>query len=161
MTAGDRFVDDLVAMFLAPGRGGHAGEDPGVVRPRFAFEYATGQHVTVTDDGVFLGWAAWYRVDDEVLGALRRGEADDWVREKRYPLLTEGPHCYIADIVVAPGAPRSVYRLLIDLVGQYNADAQSLSGHLCKRDGRERFALRINRGEPYWWRRRQTDAVLH
>lgn len=157
----DRFVDDLVALFVAPGRGGHAGEDPAVVRPRFAFECSTGQHVTVTDEGVFLGWAAWYRVDDEVLGALRRGEADDWVREKRYPMLTEGPHCYIADVVVAPGAPRCTYRLLIDLVGQLNADAMSLSGHMRKRDGRERFAMRVNHGEPVWWRRRQCEAVLH
>lgn len=157
MTVAERMVDRLVALFCAPGSA-YADDDPAMHRPRLAFEWGTGQWVVMSHGARLLGWASWYRCDDETLAALRRGEQDDWVRERRFPVLTAGPHCYIATIVVRPGAPRLVYRTLIDLVGDVNADAQSLSGHLVRHDGRERYVLRVNRGGPDWWRQRQDDA---
>ncbi len=163
MTRADAFiVAGLVAVFCAPGAA-FGDDDPDLHWPRIAFEWETGQHVWVNDDdGQAAGWGAWYRVDDEVLGALSRGEQDDWIREARYPVLTDGPHCYIADVIVLPDAPRSTYRAVIDRIGELNADAASLSGNLNKRDGRERWAMRVNNGEANWWRRCQSDwRALH
>lgn len=155
--AAEQLVDVLVALLCAPGSA-YADDDPAMHRPRLAYEYATGQWVAIASANTLLGWASWYRVDDGVLAALRRGEHDDWVRDKRYPVLTHGPHCYIATMVVRPGAPRSVYRTAFGLVGECNADAQSLSGHMVHRDGRERFVLRVNRGGERWWSARQDES---
>lgn len=155
------FVDRLVAMFVAPGRGAYAGDDPELHRPRIAFEVHLGQCVTVVDGPEFLGWASWFRVDDETLGSIARGEMDDWVRRWYFPDVVSGVHCYIGDVVVAPQAPPTIYRLLIDLVGGCNVNAESLSGHMLKRNGRERFAIRYNDGRPAWWRRRQNAGWMH
>lgn len=163
MSPQDAFiVDHLVSLFCAPGAA-FGGADPGLHWPRIAFEWQTGQHTWALDENDELaGWGAWYRVDSEVLGALARGEQDDWVRAERFPVLVEGPHCYIADIIVLPGAPRSTYRAVINQIGELNADAETLSGNLNKRDGRERWAVRANDGSPQWWRRCQSDwRVLH
>lgn len=163
MTRTDAFiVASLVAVFCAPGSA-FGDDDVGLHWPRIAFEYETGLHTWVTDDADQLaGWGAWYRVNDEVLGAISRGEQDDWIRAQQYPVLTEGPHCYIADVIVLPGAPRSTYRAVIDQIGEINADAATLSGNLVKRDGYERWAIRFNDGTTNWWRRCQSDwRALH
>ena len=155
--AANALADALVTLFCAPGSA-YAHDDPALHRPRLAFELETGQWLAVTRGAEPLAWASWYRVDDEVLAALQRGEHDGWVREQRYPVLTSGPHCYIASIIVVPGAPRGVYRTVIGLVGACNEDATSLSGSIVRPDGSERFVVRENRGGPDWWRARQNDA---
>lgn len=153
----ERMVDCLMALFCAPGSSNEH-EDPAIHRPRLRFEWRLGQWcLSMSEDNELLGWASWYRVSDADLESLRRGEQDVWVRRRYYPVLYDGPHCYIATAIVAPGAPFDTYRQLIDDVGALNKDARSLSGNLVKRDGRERFAQRWNDGSEGWWRARQND----
>ncbi len=148
-------VARLTVWFCRPG-GAYADDDPDLHGPRLRFEWRTGQWCwELAPGGDVAGWASWYRVDDETLGGLRRGEQDDWIRARYYPDICHGRHCYVATVIVAPGAPRHLYRALIDRVGALNADAASLAAHVVKRDGRERFAQRINDGSSFWWRRAQ------
>jgi hypothetical protein len=162
LLTGEAMVECLVGLLVAPGRGQCAGDDPALHRPRLTFEMQLGQHVTLVDGAEFLGWASWFRVDDETLARLAAGEGEeDWVRARYFPELTRGPHCYIGDAIVAPGAPRTVLRHLVNLVGYHNADALSLSARLCKKDGRIRWAVRYNDGRPAWWLRCQNARWMH
>lgn len=152
----DRFVDLIVAQFCRAD-GPYAGQED-LHRPRLTFEFNTGQWTMLTSKQYQLwGWMSWYRCNDEVIEALRTGEQDEWIRQGRLAVLTEGPHCYIASSIVTPAAPAGTYRRLFDLVCEANKDAASISAHLIKRDGRSRFMQRFNDGTPDWYEHCQSD----
>lgn len=158
-----RVVDALVAVYCAPGAA-HGADDPGLHWPRIAFSVRSGLYLWVYDGaGQCVGWGSWFRVDLETLEAIRTGDVDDWIRSGRLVDVVHGPHCVIADVVVVPGAPLETYRRVIDEIGARNQAADSLNGQLTKRNGLERWAVRINDGSPFWWRRCQSawTAVLH
>lgn len=143
----------LAALLCAPGTP-YAGDDPALHIPRLKFQWKSGQYVVLTnDDDAFYGYAAWYRCDDDVLKSIGDREQDEWVRNSRFPELTAGPNCYIADVIMSPSAPFTACRQIIDRVADLNLDAKSISAHHVRRDGRERFVYHENDGRPRWWRR--------
>ena len=136
MTAPHPLVERIADLFLRPGYLPNR-EDDAINRARIAGEWQTGQWVLVAGQGDrFWGWMSWYRVSDEVRDLLRCDNARAVLDRARPEELLDGPHCYIATAVVAPSAPRETYRLLYRLTCATNADAQTVCGHMVKRDGR-------------------------
>lgn len=139
-------LDRLLAWWMRPGTP-WTGDDPEVHRARLAFDLwmgrSFGQSATYHDwYGRLAGWCAWVRTDDEGLELLRTYHLNELVQRRLYLTVHEGPHVYVMDAVVAPNAPKRVYRNLYRIVRRRCADALTVSGHLCKRDGRKCFHIR-------------------
>jgi len=131
-TPDDRLLEALVHHYCTTGA--FAGDDPEAHRPRIAFNLGLGQWVSMRDAaGEVLAWMAWWRVSDVDLAALRvlgpaRMMAMGWLPEVR-----TGAHCYIADAVSLPQAPRGALWWLLAQVKQRNPDAASFSYHFNRR----------------------------
>lgn len=139
-------LDRLLAWWMRPGTR-WAGDDPAPHRVRLAFDLwlgrAYGQTATWHDwHGHLAGWTAWVRTDDRGLELLRSRDLDELVQGRYHFPISGGPHVYVMDAVTAPDAPGCVYRNLYRTARRRCRDALTISGHLCKRDGRRLFHTR-------------------
>lgn len=121
--------------------GAFAGDPPAAHAPRLLFCLRLGQwFAELSAHGELLAWGAWLRTNALGLAALR--ENHDLIGGAAVLAVSAGPHCYIADLCVSPGADANAYRRMIATIERFNRDAKTLSGHFCKRDGRVRFRQR-------------------
>jgi len=128
-----RLLDALVRCYCTSGA--FAGDDPAAHRPRLEFNLALGQWVAMRDAaGEVLAWMAWWRVSDVDLAALRVLGPARMMEMGWLPEVRTGPHCYIADAVSLPLAPRGALWRLLAQVKQRNPDAASFSCHLNRRE---------------------------
>ena len=140
-------LDRLLAWWCRP-TGRWADDDPELHRVRLAFGVwvgrAYGQSATYHDcHGDLAGWTVWLRTDDRGLRLLRERELDELVQGRNHFPIANGPHLYVMDTVVRPDAPAGTYRkLLYRIVPRRAGAVASISGHLCKRDGRRLFHAR-------------------
>ena len=129
-------VAELLPLFCR-GRA-FADTNPDLHRARLAFNVGLGQWLAwrypVT--GTLRAWAAWWRVDDASAAALKVLGPSRMLTLGIMPRVSGGRHCYIADVIVAPGEPPATYRRLCLAVGRINRDADFLCGHTI-RPGRE------------------------
>jgi len=139
-------LERLLDWFLQPG-GAFDGEPATLHRVRLGFGLALGRRCgqmgTWHDaHGRLRGWCSWLRTDARGLALLRDVPLDDLVQRALTFPVCAGPHVYVLDTAVAPDAPRCVYRDLYKQARRHNDDALTISGHLCKRDGRRMWHQR-------------------
>ena len=127
-------------------REGYPGEKAGreVVSIVIDWILRSGQWVMITDPRryVLWGWSGYVRVDDKTLGLIHYGGLEDYIADGIPLDFTAGPNVYVTHSIVAPWAPRGTYRRLYELVVARNPDAETISAHLLKRDGKSRWMHR-------------------
>jgi len=143
-------LDDLVAWHCREG-GAFEDVDRRVVRDRLGFLLGTGRWLSARDDGGRVqGWLAWVETDARGLALLRTHDLDQLVQSGLTFQIFGGPHVYVMDLIVAPGADRRLYRRLLyrDLPRRV-PQAVSISGHMVRPDGRRTFHIRRPDGGRY------------
>jgi hypothetical protein len=111
---------------------------------RLRGELETGMWLSAAGpDGALLAWLAWVETDTRGLALLQRFDFEALAARGLLFRIRGGAHVYVMDVVVAPGAPRGLYRaLLYRHLPRRVPGALSISGHMVRPDGRRTFHIR-------------------